>query len=232
MSLTTKSASRARRGKKKVTWADQTQMSLVPRNTLRNPVLPRYGFPLRLSMRHCYTELVQVSSTTGAIGQYIFSANGMYDPNITSTGHQPMFFDEVAAVYDHYTVMSSKCKVKLFSAVAVGVGVIAAMHVDDDTSSSSNINTICEQSTAVTEVLPFGALHPITLSRAWNANAYFGGDILDNDNLQGTSAANPTEQSYYIISINATAAGTQTLFALVEIEYTAVWDELKTNQGS
>jgi len=46
-----------------------------------------------------------------ATNVYQFSANGCYDPDITSTGHQPMFFDNYAALFKRYSVHKSSISV-------------------------------------------------------------------------------------------------------------------------
>lgn len=40
--------------------------------------------------------------------QYIFSANSVFDPNITAAGHQPRGFDQIAALFNNYEVYGSK----------------------------------------------------------------------------------------------------------------------------
>lgn len=67
--------------------------------------IPRWGFPRRLYIAHKYVDLVSVSSTAGVVGSYFFKCNGMFDPNTTGTGHQPMYFDNCGAIYNHYTVV-------------------------------------------------------------------------------------------------------------------------------
>lgn len=48
-------------------------------------------------------------STPGNV--YVFSGNGCFDPDITGGGHQPMYFDNYAAVYAKYRVKFSKISV-------------------------------------------------------------------------------------------------------------------------
>lgn len=206
------------------------QKSLFP--TGFSSVVPRFGFPLRLAMKHRYCDIVQVTSTAGAIDHYLFKCNAMFDPNQTGAGHQPLYFDELSAIYNHYTVLASNIKIRACSSTALPVGCIVSLHVDDDTTSSANIQTICEQSTASFKVVPFGNQDQIYLTKAWSAKDYFGPNPLDNDTLQGTGSTDPSELSFYNFSINSLSAGTQSLQLLVEISYWAVWDELKTNAGS
>jgi hypothetical protein len=42
--------------------------------------------------------------------------NNIYDPNATGTGHQPMFHDELAAVYGRYRVVSALVKFTISNA--------------------------------------------------------------------------------------------------------------------
>jgi len=153
----------------------------------------------------------------------------MFDPNISGTGHQPYYFDQLAALYDHYCVIGSKCK---FTIINTGVndpayGVCA--FVDDDTTATySSLDEIAERQTGKYHKTPaIQATHSYKLSLNWSAKKYFGKDPLSNTDLQGTVAANPTEQSYYKVAVQANAASNVTTAVTCEIEYIAVWKEIK-----
>jgi len=136
-----------------------------------------------------------------------------------------MYFDNLAAVYDHYTCFASRIKIQVLGSAAFRAGLF----VSDDTTVPSSVIVAAEQpSSAMFGLSPITSVKPFERSLSWDAKQYFGGDIFDNDNLQGTASANPTEQSYYIFNI-AAADGTSTVnwTLAVEIEYDAVWDELK-----
>lgn len=190
----------------------------------------RTGFPKKLRFRHRYVDLLAVTGTTGATVKQQFSCNGMFDPDITNVGHQPMYFDTCTGIYDHYTVFKSRLTIQIVADKAFR----ASLYVDDDTSTPAGAIQAAEQpSSAMFRVSPATSVRPLVMSRTWDAKQYFGGDIFDNDALQGTSAANPTEQSYYT-ALLAAADGTSTVvFSIgVELEYEAVWDELVTQGQS
>lgn len=48
-------------------------------------------------------------SAVGEPGVHVFRANSLFDPDFSATGHQPRGFDEVISLYQHYTVIHSKC---------------------------------------------------------------------------------------------------------------------------
>jgi len=191
------------------------------------------GFPPQLRLRHKYVEAeITFASTTGSVASYLFSCNGMYDPNITSTGHQPVYFDQTSAIYNHYTVVRSFIRVK-FTHGSGASPYLLGLAIDDDTSPASTVNTFAEQSTATMTPVNGGITTPYTvLTKSWDAVKYFGPNPMANDSLQGSGSANPSEQSYYAIQLKAQGAGSISGQLTVEIWYDAIWDELTTVAGS
>lgn len=213
--------------------ARQQQKTLSKRNVPRNltSVNLGIGFPKRLVATLKYGGTFTITSTNSLAGFYQFSCNGLYDPNITGTGHQPMYFDNLMAVYDHYTVIGSKVTATVVpNSASDGPGAFSIFINDDTTTSAGTfISDVSEQSsgTPIT-VLPIGQSMPLKVVKTWSAKQTFGGSVLGNDNLQGTASANPLEQSYYQFAYqDLRAAGTSTVTVIVNIEYTAVFDELK-----
>jgi len=190
------------------------------------------GFPKRMVMTHKYVELINLTSTSGVIQKYLYSANGMYDPNITGTGHQPTYFDQMSALYNHYTVIGSKIKVRV-TPVATNEDVsYVGMYLDDDTTTTNIIDTstLGEATKGTVRQIPPNSNNSYYFSGKWSAKKTFGGSILGNDNLQGNIAANPTEQSYWVLASQAgggLAAVDTSVQCYIEISYIAVWEELK-----
>lgn len=187
------------------------------------------GFPRRLKITHKYAENFTLTNTAGAGAYYNFSCNGLYDPNISGTGHQPAYFDNLAAIYNHYTVIASRIRIRATTASTQSVPVNVACFINDDTSVTGGFLAALEQPSSQSQFLQVNAgAAPAELYLSWSAKATFGGSILGNDNLQGGSGNNPSEQSYFTIMTGPSDSTTATItYFLVEIEYVAVWDELK-----
>lgn len=189
-----------------------------------------FGFPKMLEMTHRYSEsFIPLTSSSGSLAKYFFSCNGMYDPNITGTGHQPGYFDQIAAIYDHYTVIASKIKVSFVPGGTASIGFAYGVSVHDDaTNATTNFTTLMESPTTVGKFYsPFNAAAP-QITKNWNVQASFGNAPLANDELKGNSATNPFEQQTYMVWLQSTDGSTTSYADItVEITYTAIWRELK-----
>lgn len=188
-------------------------------------------FPKQLEVSHRYvivTNLNQSAQTAPVTIQV--SVNGMFQPN--SGGHQPYYFDQVSQIYNTYTVMKSKCTVT-FSNVSASIPTptVAGIYIEDDSTITPNtILNLCEANGAVYGCMTNIASDAmVTRSKSWSANSAFGGNTRDNDNLQGSSSANPTTQQFYTIFSGAQSTGVSTTItsAYITVEYTAIWDNLK-----
>jgi hypothetical protein len=64
--------------------------------------------------------------STGVL--FRFRLNGMYDPDVTGSGHQPYFFDQVKAVYLNYLVRTAHVNLTWSDPTADGVWVGWSIH--------------------------------------------------------------------------------------------------------
>lgn len=222
------------KSKKVRTRRTKNAVSFLPalsRNRFSN--FPRFGFPLMLTTKLKYVENITLSSTNGTLGTYVFRANGLFDPNLTVTGTQPMYFDQLMAIYDHFTVTSSVIKVIAGpQAGTAQTGGFFGLLVDDDATVPTSLKQFQEQSTSVLKYIPDTWNETLTLSKRWNAADYFTGNpasVLADVDLQGTSAADPNEQSYFVLGYQSLAgAPLSSITCICEIEFTATFAELKT----
>lgn len=193
------------------------------------------GFPKMLKITHKYAENVTLTSTTGITQAYRYKANGMYDPNATGGGHQPMFFDQIGAIYQHFTVVGSKITVKFIPTASSSVPQHVGININDDSTGVQGIavDTLAEQATTNCTNIAYTPEKPVILTQTWSAKKHFGGSVLGNANLIGTINNDPGELSFFTI-YNCACDGATTVacYLIVEIEYTAIWRELKDFNSS
>jgi len=203
---------------------------VAPKATFnRGNVIMGLGFPKKMQMNMKYLENTVITSTTGNFAAYNWSCNGLYDPNITGTGHQPMYFDQMTALYNHYCVIGSKITVN-FLPNASNVGLIAVgVFVNDNAGITPTTYLGCgEQTLATTKYISYNASKPVVIQKKWAAKKYFGGSVLANTELQGDASLNPTEQSYYSVYVQSLdLASTIAVSVNVKMEFIVMWKELK-----
>lgn len=72
-----------------------------------NPAPARpFADKYRCNLRYCQTGSIDPSNTNFAF--HTFCVNSLYDPDTTGGGHQPMGFDQLAAIYNRYLVTGAK----------------------------------------------------------------------------------------------------------------------------
>lgn len=201
---------------------------------------PRYGsllglapgFPKMLKFKHKYATQRLFTTTSGVATTYVFRANGMYDPDFTGVGHQPLYFDQMGTVYNHWYVVASKIK---WTFVPDGTSVQApyriTCYVDDDSTPSGALTPdgASEQTGSVVKVCQ-GGVNPSkeTITMYYDAQKTWGNNVLANSRQRGTVANDPSEQIFFhgqVTPLNGSS--TVTVYAIVEIEYTAIWNELQ-----
>lgn len=187
------------------------------------------GFPKRMVMTHKYVD--QFTLNTGVNGQtqyYHINCNSLYDPNSSGAGHQPLYFDQMSAIYDHYTVIGSKIRIRAVKTDnTTSAPTFVGLYINDDTTVVPSFFGGMEQSSARHKVLTVAAPMAYIISK-WSAKKTFGGSVLGNDNLQGNNSSNPAEISAWTIYVDSSLNVQQTNVSFdIEVTYIAVWDELK-----
>lgn len=205
--------------------------SLNPYISLRS--LNLFGLRTQKSLRYQESVLL-TGSTLNLANAYVFSANGLFDPNVTGTGHQPMGFDQMMVAYNHYTVIASRIIVVFTNNTAASARV--GVSISGTTTINTNYNNLLENgniiTTAITPLNVYGS--SARLEKMHRPGQFQGlDDILDDPDMRGDSASNPTEQSYFHLSIwdPNSASAPQALIDVI-IEYDVVFHEPKSFTSS
>jgi hypothetical protein len=186
------------------------------------------GFPASRKVKLAYVENATLTSTYGAIAKSQFRLNGCFDPWYTSTGHQPMGFDQWAAFYNHYCVLSASwtCTIAPLGG-ALGVGYLGA-HYSDDATVPSAVSDLVELGSQV--CLFANGQRPQIFRGSIDVSKFFNrsGDISNDDQLRAAITADPTEQAILTLwAMGESSVATITYGYLFEIEYDVKFMEPK-----
>jgi len=181
-----------------------------------------------------YCEAIDLGTQSSAARSYLYAANGLYDPNISGTGHQPMGFDQMMTFYNHYCVLKATIKVQYSSEITTPQYEIhAGLGVTRASSPSTNWSLVCEEGNLI-EGLIGGVSAGGGMPSPPFVNSVDIGKFqsvtypLDDDTLKGTASANPSSLVYFVIYTSAPFApgsSTDHVYANVTLEFDAVFSE-------
>jgi hypothetical protein len=188
-----------------------------------------YGFPNSIITKLRYVDSVNLTGTTGARGLNVFAANGIFDPDVTGTGHQPLYRDSYAGIYDQYCVLGSKIKVS-FSVNTADVPVIVGIQGDDDSAISTTVTTLMEQNNSYYEIMSSRAGGGTAVVNCYfEPLEHFGVAVKDDGSSSTAVGANASELwCYGVWAAAADAVSTVSVNAIVEIEYIVKFSELQS----
>jgi len=208
----------------------RTQFSAVGRDSTSSRAINcRYSPPFGDKLKALVTYADIGSSLNPTIGPvtagYVYSCNGLYDPNITGTGHQPMGFDQLMVIYQRYTVIGAKAIVTFINTDATNASNVGLL-VTRSTTVNASPTQIMEQGLGQFKLLsPSGSNgDSVTLELAINPNKFLDkSDPLDDESLGGTSASNPGTQCYFNIWACGNTADAGAVLFNIRLEYLAVF---------
>jgi hypothetical protein len=146
-----------------------------------------------------------------------FRANSIFEPPVTTAGHQPANRDGLAGFYNSYTVLGAKVKVH-FNAdtITAPITVAVRMHAGTATTAISQYR-LCEMKDAVCTVLQPTSKEGAVLKMYRPMNAI----LSNNDTYTSTDmGSNPSAEAtiaLQVTSVDGTTAHSVT--AVVEIDY-------------
>jgi len=203
----------------------------VPRNKLT-------PFPGLVIKRHRYIETITMpaGAAAGLSSSYTFSANGIYDCNITGVGHQPMFRDEMAANYAAYTVLESYITWLIPNS---NTSLTCYGNYTDDAafSTAPGIDVIAEQHGASPHMVTNNKTSPLALRGKFIAKNWFKttiSGIMADDHQKVLVTENCPLPVYFHLwkyPMDSTAT-TPSIYVRVIVNYIVAWRDPKVNLGS
>lgn len=204
-------------------------------SVMKNPHSNAFLHNLRCKM--IYVEPITLNPAAASVATYVFSANGLYDPNITGSGHQPTGFDQMTALYGEYVVVGANCKVTFQNtATTAGTACMFGVYLSRTTSTASIGYTYLENGNCVYTTAEYNGTGSSVkvLNYSCDMSKEASTDITKDEGYSGTGSANPAEQRFFFVWACpldfASDLGAQT--ALVEITYDVIWRDRQNTDTS
>ena len=156
--------------KEKIDFKKKNAKHKMENNSLNIPLFRNTfaGFPPKYRTTLRYFQSVYTDVSVGLMGTYSFRANGIYDPDLTGIGHQPLGRDTLAEIYTKSIVIGSRCTAKPIISDAssvVGPVTIGLMLHDGDTPMSALSDTLIEQGRCTYSVVSANSLSAQSVSK-------------------------------------------------------------------
>ncbi len=195
----------------------------------------RAPLPTKFTTKLKYVEEISLNPPAGGVMlAHYFSANGLFDPNVTGTGHQPMGFDQLMLFYDHYTVIGAKINVRAKNDDPSINCVFGVDITDTNTSLSTfNISRYLENGRKNWRYLGYDTTSANSGNITYKVNPakYLGrSNPLSEPQLKGSATTNPAEEAFFQIAVGSPQSRDGTFVDMVvSIEYLVVFTEPKSN---
>jgi hypothetical protein len=226
---TKKAATRGRKGKKSQSSGLRSVSSAISSssgNGLSTQISEAWTplFPSSTVRRLRYSTTFPLTSAAGVVTSYVLRANDMFDPDFSSVGHQPMGFDQMMLVFNHFTVLSSKIIVSAHNS-AVNTPTVC-VRVDGDSTPLTVVDRILEMGGCVQNTVKY--LESVKLALNVDIARLQGvsrSALSADPYLQGSAIASPVECSYFHVQLWNTSAATSTCNFDVIMEFEALFTE-------
>ncbi len=181
----------------------------------------RAVIPSRMLVNLKFTQGYALTGVSGLAGR-TFSLNAPFDPDITGVGNQPVYYDQLSALYNKYRVVRAHWRIKMVSKTATNAGVIAAAPTPAvaDTSFAS-VEELGEEPGASVKEFGSAGSPPAGISGSCNMAEIYGNSADCVHILDSYAAVNntrPSNEVYLACCVN-TSGNTDTTQLMVEIVY-------------
>ncbi len=176
-----------------------------------------------------YSDFHSATSTTGSIGSRLYRWNSTFDPDQTGVGHQPLYRDTYAAIYNHYSVIRARAIIRI-TYVDADSPMFVCINTEDDSSISATVQTLAEQSHGISTMLtPLSGSHSYKeFVVNWDCKEVLGIDPYITESYKTAVGSNPSEESYLVVSCATADATTASISYQIILEQTVLWSELST----
>lgn len=178
------------------------------------------NFTVRLTYADTFRQDITCAISGGNSKFQIFRANSIFDPDYSGGGHQPLFRDMWASMYDHYCVLACHYTIRVWNGGVEGstwtginpfknnlcplnVTFLTTTDVSDFVDSAT-IGPIAEQKNAITKYALPGAEHMTEFNGTLTPGDFIvDAKDADDDNTWVANGSNPNVSRFFGVGISA-----------------------------
>lgn len=162
--------------------------------------LPSLG-PKRFKVKLRFADVLTLDpSASGGAAEFVYQANGIFDPQLDGGVHQPRGFDQYIALWAQYAVTEAKITCHFAMPTGTTQPNVCGIAVADQAGTTTNLIALAEHYDVVTNVLDKSDTgQSLKLMKSVNVTEFLGRDsnITDDDDLLGNSTNNPAEGVFF-----------------------------------
>lgn len=202
-------------------------MSGASMNHMVENFLPIFSNTCTRKLR--YSGGTTILSPSGVLASQIYTLNGLYDPDITGIGHQPMGYDQVMPFYEHYHVLECNATVTFINRAAASRGFVA-LKITPDVALPASFDELLEEGRVCSDMLggdgyQFNGTKVLRVKVNVPAvNGLTRRNFIASDGYRGSLSSNPAEQTYLHVAVWGSTTGMDVEVRVV-LDYTAVFTE-------
>lgn len=192
------------------------------------PIGQSIGFPREQTVRLRYCQTVTLASTVGALGYHQFRANSLFDPDYTSTGHQPLIYDVYSSLYNHYQVLGSKISAVLLPNSDLTTPHVCGIYLSDDITTYTTWDAFQESGRSMPKSIQ-SIEKPARLVAKFGLKKFFTKSV-DNGATSALVSTNPAEEAFYTIwlqPVDTSTSSSSSVLVRVQIDFVARFFEPK-----
>lgn len=188
--------------------------------------------PIGPAIRTVHRYVSEATIDPGAAGGtavQVYSLNGLYDPDISGVGHQPMGFDQLNGLYNDYVVYGCHVELEMLSTDTT-YSVVLGYSVYPGATTTSDYQTYLENPNSewgLVNIASGADSNAFRIKKYFDIASVYGRtkqDLITEDYFKGNGAANPTDQVYlHIFGAGYSAQNPGPVATVVRLTYYVHW---------
>jgi len=193
------------------------------------------GFPDKINQTLRYFDYSTPTAAATTVTGTWWRANGIFDPQVAIGGHQPLGFDQLMAVYDHWIVKQARIKVTFTyrdEEVQTVHPIVCGIYDDDDAVNTLSYSALAEGCDRTKVDTLTTNNDKVVLYSKWTNTKTFGPATQSDPSQRGSSSADPTETHNWFVWFYNLGNTSHIMNIVYDIEYNCDFFELRDLAGS